>query len=370
MKSAVRLAIILLPVVAFAQSGAIRSPEVSADRYVTFRISAPNATSVTVAGEFMRGTTPLTKNPQRVWSATVGPIEPELYNYNFTIDGVKTIDPNNPEVKTGSTPSTIQSMLTVPGGRPAFYDVQPVPHGEIHTHWYESKSLKMSRRLTVYTPPGYAGKNTGTRYPVLYLFHGANADETTWTKLGRVNAILDNLLASGKAKPFVVVMPFGYGILPGTPGQDPAAGFAPSDALFSRDLLEDVIPFIDSNYRVIADRDHRAIAGLSMGGGQSLGIGLNHLDLFSYVGGFSAALGNEPFSKTYSSLTANTASSNKKLHVLWIGCGADDQFFSSNENLSKFLTMSGIQHVFHKSDGAHTWINWRRYLNEFAPLLF
>jgi len=347
----------------------VRSPEIGANRMVTFRIQASAAHDVSVSGEFMRGSKPLEKNPQGLWSVTVGQVEPEIYNYTFTIDGVKTIDPNNPHVKTGSTPSTIASILEIHGEHPAFYDEQAVPHGEIHTHWYESKSLKASRRLTVYTPPNYV-RNTNTRYPVLYLFHGANADETAWTRLGRVNAILDNLLASGKAKPFIVVMPFGYGIPPGSPGDNPGAGFAASDKLFSRDLLEDVIPFIDAQYRTLRDRDHRAIAGLSMGGGQSLGIGLNHLDLFSYVGGFSAAINTTPLEQTFAALAAEAPAANRKLHVLWVGCGTEDSLFSASERFSKFLDTAGLKHVFHKREGAHTWMVWRRYLNEFAPLLF
>jgi len=358
-----------ISVAAILQSGAVRSPEISTDRHVTFRIQAPNAQAVTVSGEFMRGSKPLERDARGVWSVTLGPVEPEIYNYTFTVDGVKMIDPNNPNVKTGSTPSTIASVLEVRGDQPAFYDNQPVPHGEVHTHLYESKSLKMNRRLTVYTPAGYA-QNAQTRYPVLYLFHGANADENAWIQLGHANLILDNLLAAGNAKPFIVVMPFGYGILPGAPGQDPAAGFAPSDLLFSRDLLEDVIPFIDAQYRVLKDRDHRAIAGLSMGGGQSLKIGLNHLELFSYVGGFSAALTGVALPETFGSFMTDAQASNRKLHVLWFGVGSDDPFLGVNQAFANFLETGKIQYVFRKSDGAHTWMVWRRYLNEFAPLLF
>jgi len=262
-----------------------RSPEVGPGRRVTFRLLAPKASEVTLTGEFMEGSRSFQKDDQGVWSVTVGPLEPEIYNYNFIIDGVRTIDPNNPDVKTGSTAFTIQSILEVRGDGPAFYDGQAVPHGEVRAHWYESKSLNALRRLTVYTPPGY-DRNVQGRYPVLYLFHGANSDETVWTRHGHANLILDNLLARGKAKPFLVVMPFGYGVPPGTP--PPASGGGPSDntALFSRDLIEDVIPLIQSQYRVYTDRDHRAIAGLSMGGGESLDIGLNHLE--SLLSGYNS----------------------------------------------------------------------------------
>jgi enterochelin esterase-like enzyme len=343
----------------------VHSPEIARDRTVTFRVRAPKAAEVSLTGEFMKGAKPLEKSADGLWSVTVGPIDPEIYYYNFTIDGVKTIDPNNPEVKTGSTPSTISSILEVRGEHPAFYDAQPVPHGEIHTIWYESKSLKTIRRLTVYTPPGY-DRSGNARYPALYLFHGANADETAWTRLGHVNLILDNLLAAGKSKPFVIVMPFGYGAPPGSTGG--AAG--QNTALFSRDLLEDVIPYTESHYRIYGDREHRAIAGLSMGGGESLEIGLNHLELFSYVGGFSAALRSADFQKTFGGLTADPVAANQKLRLLWIGCGKDDSLFAASGSFDKFLDAAKIKHVFHQSEGAHTWINWRHYLNELAPQLF
>lgn len=335
-------------------------PEIHADRTVTFRLAAPKASEVTVAGEFMKGSKSLVKDDKGVWSATVGPLEPEIYNYNFTIDGVKTIDPGNPNVKSGSTAQTIQSILEVPAGGEAFYDGQAVPHGEIHTLWYHSKATGTMRRLTVYTPPGYdAGQ---MRYPVLYLFHGANADEVAWTRLGRVNLILDNLLAARKAKPFVVVMPFGYGI---TPGKAANAGGPSSQELFAKDLAEVVIPLVQSRYRVSAERGQRAIAGLSMGGGESLSIGLNHVELFAYVAGFSAAVRPGDFEKAYPAVARA-----KDLKLLWVGCGKDDSLFAANQAFAKFLTDRGVKFTFHESEGAHTWMVWRHYLNELAPLLF
>jgi enterochelin esterase-like enzyme len=335
---------------------------------VTFRLFAPAAREVSVSGEFQSGGKALEKNSDGLWSVTVGPLEPEIYNYNFTIDGVLTIDPNNPQVKSGATPSGITSILEVRGSSPLFYDAQPVPHGEVRSHWYESKSLGAVRRLTVYVPPGY-DRDTRTRYPVLYLFHGANADETSWTRFGRANLILDNLLAAGKAKPFVVVMPFGYGFAPGT--APPAGGSGLSNtALFSRDLLQDVIPFVDSHYRVQSDRDHRAIAGLSMGGGEALEIGLNHRELFSYVGGFSAAIRPADFAKTFPGLNGDGPDAKHKLHLLWMGCGTDDSLFAANQSFAKLLEGVNFKPVFRQTEGAHIWMVWRRYLNEFAPLLF
>ncbi|HUP38906.1 MAG TPA: alpha/beta hydrolase-fold protein [Vicinamibacterales bacterium] len=287
------LIVALLCVPAHAQQPrAIASPEVLPDGRVTFRLNAPKAGEVMLTGEFLDKPAAFTKDADGVWSVTVGPISPEVYHYNFTIDGVRTIDPLNPQLKTGSIASTITSVLEIRHSAPAFYDAQPVPHGEIRTHWYHSKSLGTVRRLTVYTPPGY-DEDRSTKYPVLYLFHGANADENAWYRLGRANLILENLLAAGKTRPFLVVMPFGYGVAPNG-GQQ-----AENTAKFGKDLIEDVIPYIESNYRARTDRDRRAIVGLSMGGGQSLSIGLNNIALFSYVGGFSAALGNAAnFQKT------------------------------------------------------------------------
>ena len=341
------------------------SPEVGADRRVTFRILAPNAREVLLTGEFMQGSRRFEPRDNGVWSVTVGPLEPEIYHYNLTIDGVRTIDPGNPDVKTGSTPSTISSILEVRGDRPAFYDPQPVAHGDIRTHWYQSTSLRSTRRLTVYTPPGYDA-NASARYPVVYLFHGANADENAWYRLGRVNLILDNLLAAGAAKPFIVVMPFGYGVAPGAPAKP-----GENTEKFGKDLIEDVIPFVQSHYRALADRNQRAIVGLSMGGGQALSIGLNHLEQFSYVGGFSSALGPvADFANTYASLIAEPKAANQKLRLLWIGCGKEDGVFAASKSFSDFLNAHGITHAFHASSGAHTWMVWRRYLHEISPLLF
>ena len=341
----------------------IVSPEILPDGRVTFRLNAPKVDEVTLTGEFLGGPRSFTKDAEGVWTVTVGPIAPEVYHYNFTIDGVRTIDPANPQLKIGSTASTITSVLEIRHPSPSFYDAQPVPHGDIRTHWYHSKSLDSVRRLTVYTPPGYE-KNRSTRYPVLYLFHGANADENAWYRLGRANLILDNLLAAGKIQSFIVVMPFGYGVPPGGPQLD-------NTAKFGKDLIEDVIPYIDDSYRTLANRTNRAIVGLSMGGGQSLSIGLNNIELFSYVGGFSAAIGNAAnLPKTYAKLAANARESNDKLKLLWIGCGTEDSLFGASKNFSEWLTANSIKHTFRETSGAHTWMVWRRYLHEISPLLF
>jgi enterochelin esterase-like enzyme len=352
-------ALLLVSAFAWAQ------PEVSPDRTVTFRVLAPKASEVLLMGEFMKGTKPFEKDAKGIWIITIGPLEPEIYYYTLTIDGVKTIDPANPDVKTGSTPSTIASILEIKGDRAAFYDGQPVPHGEIHTNWYHSKSLGTLRRVTVYTPPGYA-VSANVRYLALYLFHGANADEAAWTRLGHVNLILDNL-AAHRAKPFVIVMPFGYGIPPGMPR---TAGGPDNTTQFSRDLIEDLIPFVQAHYRVSTDRTDRAIAGVSMGGGESLSIGLSHLDLFGYVAGFSAGLRVADIPNTFGPAVANSAAVNDKLKLLCVGCGTENGLFAANRAFDAFLTEHQIQHMFHESSGAHTWMVWRLYLSELAPLLF
>ena len=348
-----------------AQTARVVSPEVRPDRQVTFRLMAPDARAVVLTGEFIQGSRPLQKDAGGVWSVTVGPIEPEVYHYNFTIDGVRTIDPGNPDVKTGSTPSTIASILEVRGDRPSFHDPQSVPHGDVRTQWYESRALGSLRRLSVYVPPGY-DRDQSTRYPVLYLLHGANADDTAWHRLGRVNAILDNLIAAGTTRPFLVVRPFGYGVAPNQP-----AAPGENTRLFEKDLLEEVIPYVESTFRVTANRDSRALVGLSMGGGQALSIGLNHLDRFSYVGGFSSGLGAEAgFAKTYGTLIGNPDAANRTLKLLWIGCGTDDGAFEASKQFSTFLTRHRVTHTFRATSGAHTWMVWRRYLHEIAPQLF
>lgn len=351
------------PVVLSQQSANVQSPEIGADRRVIFRLNAPKAQEVVLTGEFLKRATPLVKDANGVWSVTLGPIEPEIYHYNFTVDGVRIIDPANPQLKTGSTANTLASILEVRGDAPSFYDGQNVPHGEIRAHWYHSKSLGSLRRLTVYTPPRYE-REPQMRYPVVYLLHGANADETAWYRLGRVNLILDNLLAAAKIKAFIVVMPFGYGGAPGDPQGE-------NTAKFGKDLVEDVIPYIEANYRAFTNPERRAIVGLSMGGGQALTIGLNNLDLFSNVAGFSSGLGNEAnFQKVYASLIRQPETANRKIRLLWVGCGTEDGAFAASKAFSGFLTKHSIKHTFRESGGAHTWIVWRRYLHEISPLLF
>ncbi|MEO6080298.1 MAG: alpha/beta hydrolase-fold protein [Steroidobacteraceae bacterium] len=341
---------------------AIRSPEVSADRRVTFRVNAPKATEVKLTCECVKDAVQMKKDDRGIWTATVGPLEPDLYEYEFNIDGMIVNDQRNIIVKYNSRPGPLSSVLDVPGDGPMFYDAKPVPHGSVDIRLYDSKATNSVRRAYVYTPPGYdRGSN---KLPVLYLLHGAEGNETSWAAFGRANLILDNLIAERKAAPMIVVMPFGYAYSPAAP--------SPANAQrtdFEKDLLENLIPFVQSNYRVYTDRDHRAIAGLSMGGGQTLQIGLHHLELFSRVAGFSPAVARAPYD-AFKDVVADPKKVNSSLKLLWMACGTDDSLFTPDKQFSEFLTKAGINNTFMPSTGGHTWINWRRYLLEVAPKIY
>ena len=379
-------------------SPAVRSPEVLPDHRVTFRISAPTAKAVTVVCECLtleqiatlkqqqsalagrsatdpelvkvtkaiqatranQGERALAKDANGVWTLTIGPLDADMYEYHFNVDGTDTLDQRNPIVKYNSRPNLIESLLEVPGNSPMFYDVRPVPHGSVSIRLYPSKATGGARRAFVYTPPEY--EHTATKLPVLYLLHGADGDETVWTNFGRANEILDNLIAEKKASPMVIVMPFGYAY----PWYVGAAGDK-QRADFEKDLLEDLIPFVQANFRVFTDRDHRALAGLSMGGGQTISIGPRHLDLFSRLAVFSASAGADP-QTALKDLTPKTA--NAQLKLFWMGIGTEDPGFASAKKTSDYLDSVGIKHTFKTIPGAHTWIVWRRFLNEVAPQIF
>ena len=341
------------------------SPEVDSDQRVTFRLRAPKATEVTISGEWARQPQALAKDEQGVWSVTIGPLAPEIYGYAFSVDGVRIADPGNPALKPMRSPTT--SILDLPGHPPLIHDFQDVPHGTLRHHWYASKSLGVRRSLHVYTPPGY-DKETSTRYPVLYLLHGSGDNDATWAVLGRAHLILDNLLGQGKVKPMIVVMTDGHAFLRHVGGGATPNLNARNVEDFGRDLLEDVLPFIEAGYRVKNDRSHRAIAGLSMGGGQSLTVGLNHLELFGWVGGFSSFL-RDPETVIAKTL-ADPKGTNEKLNLLWIACGKDDRLVEQAQQMSTLLKQKGIHHEFLITEGNHSWPVWRRYLADFAPLLF
>lgn len=348
-----------------AVNDTLKSPDVLSDHRVTFRIYAPKASEVTLTGDWL-GSAPapkLTSDERGVWSVTLGPFEPSIYIYSFNVDGVAIPDPVNPRIKLRARTSA--SMVEVKDDTPAFWEARDVPHGTVEINWEKSKAIGgETRAIWIYTPPDYA--KTTRRYPVLYLLHGSNDTAAGWTMAGNANFVLDNLLAGGKALPMIVVMPFGHATPFGVPV--PPGGLT-NDALFEEYLLKDVIPTVESRYRVSPGRENRAIAGLSMGGGQSLRIGLGHLDLFSAVASFSGAVPTD-FETRFAALLHDAKDTNQKLKVLFIGCGQQDAIFSRSRNLSELLTKHQVNHTFHPIDGVHNYTVWRKYLAEYAPMLF
>lgn len=341
------------------------SPEVLPDHHVTFRFRDPNAKQVLLMRE---GTepVPMQKDEQGVWSLTTGVLEPDFYGYMFIADGVGLIDPSNPLMK----PNLLftQSMVHVPGPSTLPWELNNIPHGVIHHHFYHSSVVGDDRDFYVYTPPGY---DSNKSYPVLYLLHGYSDDASAWTAVGRANVILDNLIAEGKAKPMLVVMPLGYGapeILSRGFGafRDPKL-VEGNLQKFRHSLLTEVIPQVEQAYSVSRDRNARAVAGLSMGGAESLFAGLNALDRFAWVGAFSSGGLGENFGAEFPSLDSKTSA---QLHLLWIACGTDDRLITPNRKFREWLTGKGIRHTDIETPGAHTWMVWRRNLAVFVPLLF
>lgn len=337
----------------------IISPEVHQDRRVTFRLRAPQAQLVEIDAGFVQGNQLMKKDENGLWSITLGPVKPDIYEYIFNVDGLPVIDPSNSWLKVWLQNS--RNLVEIPGDEPMFYEEQQVPHGTVHIHKYQSKSLGVPRQLYLYTPPGYE-TNRDTKYPVLYLFHGFGDPVDAWTGIGRANLIMDNLIAKNKARPFMIVMPYGH-----TPSSPPVMRSIGRYEAFEKDLIEDVITYVQKSYRVSAEQKDRAIAGLSMGGGQSLTIGLGNLDVFSWVGAFSSAI---PEGQKLEELLAEPESINEKLELLWIGCGRKDFLFEANQKFLERLKAEKIKHTSNITDGAHEWRIWRNYLNELAPLLF
>ncbi|HKX60927.1 MAG TPA: alpha/beta hydrolase-fold protein [Verrucomicrobiae bacterium] len=337
------------------------SPEVHPDRRVTFRVRAPKASEVTLLGDWMVPTNhqAMTKDEQGVWSATLGPLEAGLAIYTFTIDGVTTPDPVNPRIKLRARTSA--SLVDVPGDPPELWQTRDVPHGTVGVNWEKSKVTGDTRAYHVYTPPGYASRQS-SRYPVLYLLHGNNDTAAGWTDVGKANFILDNLIAEKKAVPMIIVMPWGHAV--------PYGGSQSNNAAtFERYVIEEVIPQVEKKYRVAPGPENRAIVGLSMGGGHALQIGLGHLDLFSAVAAFSFAVPGD-FESRFQSLLADPQGTNKKLKLLWLGCGRQDPAFERNQKLSDLLTSRQVRNSFHATEGLHNFAVWRRYLADVAPLLF
>jgi enterochelin esterase-like enzyme len=344
------------------------SPEVGNDGRVTFRLNAPHAQKVEVHLEGTKQPLTLQKNEGGIWSGTTPPLAPDYYGYSFTVDGVRQLDPSNPSI----IPNLLNpsNSLHVPGAAPIPWEPSDIPHGTVHHHFYRSSIIGDNRDFYVYTPPGY-DPSASTLYPVLYLFHGFSDDASGWTAVGKANYILDTLIAQNKAKPMVVVMPLGYGapeILQAASGgfRDPGMRQRNFDN-FRNALIDEVMPRVERTYKVSANRESRAIAGLSMGGAESLLTGLNRLDLFSYVGSFSAGGLGSDLAAAFPQIGTAT---NAQLHLLWIACGTEDSLITSNRQTVSYLKGKGVQLTQIETPGMHTWMVWRRNLVDFVPLLF
>lgn len=347
------------------------SPEISSDGHVTFRILAPNAATVRLSGSDIPGVgrgADAAKGANGVWEVTLGPLDSGAYRYNFNVDGVSVIDPRNPS--TSESNMNTWSLLYIPGSD--FMDTRDVPHGAVAEVTYYSRALKRFRRMHIYTPPGY--ELGQSKYPVFYLLHGAFDCDDSWTSVGRAGFILDNLIAARKAKPMIVVMPAGH------TGSFTFGGPRPAVDEFVQDFRNDIRPYVEENYRVYKDRQHRAIAGLSMGGGQTLNIAIPDLQDYAYVGVFSSGIFSlnprgpqSPSGPTWEEQNAEKLDDpklKKGLKLLWFATGREDFLIGTTRATVELFRTHGFDVVFKETDGAHTWINWRNYLNEFAPQLF
>ena len=397
---------LLLSMSSFAQQALfdnvpVVSPEVNANHTVTFRLKAPNAQKVQVTGDFLApktidtpmgkydapGVADMTKDEKGVWTFTSQMLSPELYSYNLLLDGVKIVDPGSVYITRDITSETNIFILSDKKGDCGdLYTVNEVPHGNVSKVWYDSPTLKMQRRMTIYTPAGY---DKGKDYPVLYLLHGAGGDEDAWTTLGRAQHILDNLIATGKAKPMVVVMTNGNPNCQAAPGEWSAGQYIPSfygyqgakPAATMDESFPDVMNYVESHYKVAKDKAHRAICGLSMGGGHSFDISRRFPTKFDYIGLFSAGLhvgttgdvrsdfykhlqGNEEAKKQLATLFKN------KPKLYWIGMGKTDFLYKSSADLRRYFDEKGYKYTYLETEGGHIWRNWRVYLTEFAQKIF
>jgi enterochelin esterase family protein len=330
------------------------SPEVNADRTVTLRLHTAAATSVIASGDF--GDLILTKDAQDVWSATTAPLEPAIYRYAFTVDGVHMADPDNPDIK-----GTSESLVTVPGDPPLPWELRNVPHGHVIQVLYQSQAFNAQRRYFVYTPPDY--ETTTDKLPVLYLLHGYTDDDSSWTTVGKANLIADNLLADGKTKPLLIVMPYGQLNSRVTIDEALAADFQKK---FEKQLLMEVIPYIEQTFRAVPDAQHRAMAGLSMGGLQTALIGMNHPETFSTVGMWSSAFFGDP-SVLLARLVAAPDDLKHSFLYVHVGVGQQDALLSRSYTIDQFLTAQNIAHEFNPTPGTHSWVVWRSFLVDFLP---
>ena len=342
-----------------APAAPILSPEILSDGSVTFRLKAPQAKEVKVSGQFGPEAV-MTKDEQGMWSATVHSVAAGIHEYRFVVDGLSVMDPQNSAMQPQRWPGN--SLLHIPAHPPALWDLQDIPHGTLHQHTYKSKAMGTWRRLVVYTPPGVSSQR---RLPVLYLAHGFSDNEATWSAHGKANWILDALIASKKALPMIIVMPDAHAIPPtGGTWEEYATS---NTKAFCEDLKQEMIPLVESQYRVLANSRNRAFAGLSMGGHHALTVALNHHDTFGWVGAFSSA---PPATPTVIEGLNHPDRVNRDLKWFWIGCGESDFLFKENGQFTALLKEKGIRHDYATTKGGHTWPVWRNYLADFAPKLF
>jgi len=363
----------------------LTSPEVNADGTVTFRLHAPKASIVEVEGDF-GPTAAMTEGKDGVWTYTTPALDAEMYSYKFRVNGMEMLDPSNAyRCRDIASFTNIFIVSRAKADKGWLYGVNKVPHGNVSKVWYPSPTLQTTRRMTVYTPAGY---DRGGRYPVLYLLHGAGGDEDAWTTLGRAAQILDNLIAEGKAKPMIVVMPNGNANCDAAPGEWDKGMYKPSfmghaaskPVASTEESFKDIVSYVDKNYRTKADKKHRAICGLSMGGGHSFGISKLYPDLFNYVGLFSAAIslnrrGFDGLGDRDQQIAPEVESQlrvmfQKKPALYWIAIGRDDFLYQNNKVYRDYLSQKGYPYEYVETDGGHIWRNWRIYLTQFCQRLF
>jgi enterochelin esterase family protein len=363
---------VLMSVLAYPQATAsFKSNEVHPDGSITFRYLDPAAGKVLLHLEGGGEPLPMEKDSDGVWSVVTAQLPPEIYGYAFKVDGRSQVDPKNPVIIPNLV--SVGNLVTVPGSIPQLWEARDVPHGVVHHHFYASKMVNGlvdgQSEYYVYTPPSYDPKK-GKRYPVLYLLHGWSDMASGWTAVGQANFIFDNLVAEGKVKPMVVVMPLGYGdmkfVTSGNSVWDDDVAIDRNLSLFSQTLLSEVLPRVESEYHVSKNRDDRAIAGLSMGGLESLTVGLTHPELFGWVGGFSSAVVGHREDEKLAALNGRTVA----LHLLWIACGTEDHLITPNRKFIAWLKSIGVPATAVETPGMHTWMVWRDNLAHFAPLLF
>ncbi|AXY74120.1 esterase [Paraflavitalea soli] len=352
------------------------SPQVNAGKTVTFRYLAPWAKEVKLNAQFEKGPVQMVKDTAGIWSVTTGPVTPDIYPYSFQVDGITVMDPAN--VAFFPNERFKASLVDIPGDTPLVHSLQDVPHGAINYEYYPSLA-GTTGTVVIYTPPGY-DKEVAKQYPVFYLISGTTDTEETWFKVGKTNFILDNLIAAGKAKPMIIVMPYGNieariaeqhnGIKPGDPTSREGADALIRAKNFGNDLVKKVIPYVEANYRVIPDRNSRAVGGFSRGGGQTLRTAFENMDKFAWVCCYSAYLSTQEMERSYQPVYTNPDNTNKLFKLLWISVGTEDFLYKPTIEFMDFLKAKKVNYTSLITDGGHTWMNTKKYLAATAQLLF